>query len=342
MVIKINPMLPNLKFLVKKYLKYLPANDYPKLNTRLFVLCWLHFVLDPGIESMRGLFTQLNLQGIEVDISTFSKASKNRDPLDFIKIFTALNQELKKKNKLLNFALFPIDSTIITLTSKLLWLQEIHQVKLFAGLNSVTSEVGGVSVHFGQGHDSKYGEETIEATPENAVLVMDRGFSSLERIQRLLHNKKHYFLLRINQNVTLEEQENGFYQIGKQGKLVGRCVIFLDKKGREYRLVTNLPKESENSFTDEDIKEIYRQRWQIELLWKFLKMHLKLDRVITKNTNGITIQIYACLIAYLFLQLLETCEFVGHKTLDKLRFLLAFMKSEKSFVHWFDKLAFSS
>ncbi|MEI6371277.1 MAG: hypothetical protein WCO49_16450, partial [Nostocales cyanobacterium ELA608] len=25
----------------------------------------------------------------------------------------------------------------------------------------------------------------------------------------------------------------------------------------------------------------------VELLWKFLKMHLKLDRLITKNVNGI-------------------------------------------------------
>ena len=212
---KINPMLPNLKYLIKKYLKILPTNDYPKLNTRLFVSCWLHFVLDPRVESMRGLFAQLNWQGIEVDISTFSKASKNRDPFDFQKIFADLNQELKKKNKTLNLALFPIDSTIVTLTSKLFWLNKIHQVKLFAGLNSLTSKIGGVSVHFGQGHDSKYGEETIEATPENAVLVMNRGFSCLERIRQLLHNKKHYFLLRINQNVTLEEQENGFYQIGK-------------------------------------------------------------------------------------------------------------------------------
>ncbi len=108
--------------------------------------------LDPGIESMRGLFTQLNWQGIEIDVSTFSKANKNRDPEVFQQLF-------------------------------------------------------------------------------------------------------------------------------------------------------------ESFFTDEDIKKLYRQRWQIELLWKFLKMHLKLDRIIPKNTNGITIQIYTCLIAYLFLQLLETYEY---------------------------------
>ena len=57
--------------------------------------------------------------------------------------------------------------------------------------------------------------------------------------------------------------------------------------------------------TNEEVSEIYRNRWQIEILWKFLKMPLKLDRLITKNINGVTIQIYMVLIAYLILQLME-------------------------------------
>ncbi|MGB3405069.1 MAG: IS4 family transposase, partial [Microcoleaceae cyanobacterium] len=59
--------------------------------------------------------------------------------------------------------------------------------------------------------------------------------------------------------------------------------------------------------------------------WKFLKMHLKLDRLITKNTNGITIQIYVCLIAYVLLQLVTIPKEFGDKLLDKLRYLQAFM-----------------
>jgi len=49
------------------------------------------------------------------------------------------------------------------------------------------------------------------------------------------------------------------------------------------------------------LEKFILRRWQIELLWKFLKMHLKLSHLITKNTNGIRIQIYACLICYLLL-----------------------------------------
>ena len=54
----------------------------------------------------------------------------------------------------------------------------------------------------------------------------------------------------------------------------------------EYRLATNV-----NQMSNEEVGDTYRQRWQIEVLWKFLKMHLKLDRLITKNVNGVRLKI---------------------------------------------------
>jgi len=53
--------------------------------------------------------------------------------------------------------------------------------------------------------------------------------------------------------------------------------------------------------SNEEIAEAYRRA--IEVLWKFLKTHLKLDKMMSKNLNGITMQIYAILIVYLILQL---------------------------------------
>ncbi len=66
-----------------------------------------------------------------------------------------------------------------------------------------------------------------------------------------------------------------------------RVVWFCDVESRsEFRIATNLAE-----MTHEYICNIYRYRWQIEVLWKFLKMHLNLDKLITKNRNGVTIQI---------------------------------------------------
>jgi putative transposase len=54
-------------------------------------------------------------------------------------------------------------------------------------------------------------------------------------------------------------------------------------------------------------------------------MHLKLDKLISKSVNGITIQLYASLIAYLILQLISIPAQWGNKLLDKIRYLQACM-----------------
>jgi hypothetical protein len=58
-----------------------------------------------------------------------------------------------------------------------------------------------------------------------------------------------------------------------------------------------------NSIKDcnEGIAEAYRQA--IEVLWKFLEMYLKPDKMMSKNLHKVTIQIYAVLIFYLPLKL---------------------------------------
>jgi len=339
-------MLSNFPKIVKQYLADLPQDDYPKLNTFSFVSCWLSFVLDQSQTSMRSLFQRLNIRGIDIDISTFSKASKTRDPSIFFNLFIKSRKQMKEEKKVEkhDLVLFPLDSTIVTLTSKLMWSQGYGQVKLFSGINTLTNEIDGIFINFGYGHDSKYGEETIKSIPNNAVGVMDRGFAKLERIKDLVKTKDRYFVLRVKNNMNLSLQENGKAILGTgKNKVELRVVVFSDLETRsEFRLAVHLPETDENKISNEEIGEIYKKRWQIELLWKFLKMHLKLDRLITKNVNGITIQIYTCLIAYVLLHLLDIPKEFGNKMLDKLRYLQAFMCEHISYLHWFRKmLAFS-
>src|SRR6476661_6708289 len=127
-------LFSNFPKIVKRYLAHLPKDDYPVLDSFTFVSCWLGFSFDKSLDTMRSLFSRLNSRDISLDISTFSKASKQRD----IDVF----------------------------------------VKIFAGTDNERGIIDGVHIHFGQGHDSEHGDETIAATPQNGVAVMDRGFSS--------------------------------------------------------------------------------------------------------------------------------------------------------------------
>ncbi len=307
--------------IVKDVLANLPKNDYPVLNTRLFVECWLSYVLDKSLTSMRDLFKRLNHTGFSVHLSTFSKASSHRSQQIFQQIYQQLSKVIERKKLVNKYAICPIDSTIISLTSKLLWSLGYHQVKLFSSLNLQTGATEDNLVVFGSSHDYKYGKSMISSLPEKGVGVMDRGFAGLKFLQDAANSNK-CFVLRIGNKYKLEftpESELVLVGTGKKKGLY-RVIQFCDLETKvEYRLVTNLPKTGKGAISDEEVMEIYRCRWGIELLWKFLKMHLKLDHLMTKNTNGIAIQIYATLIGYLILQLVEIPQVWGDKLLDKLR-----------------------
>ena len=77
--------------IVKDLLKWLAKNNYPVLNSRLFVECWLAYTLDNSLTSMRDLFKRINATGFEVDISTFSKAKTHRSQEPFRKIYEQFN-----------------------------------------------------------------------------------------------------------------------------------------------------------------------------------------------------------------------------------------------------------
>ena len=330
---------------VKSILKELPKNDYPVLSSRIFGECWLAYALDNSLTSMRDLFNRLNKTGFDVDISTFSKANTHRSLEPFQEIYHRLNQLVQNKpHKKLHdkYAICPIDSTVITLTSKLLWVLGYHQVKLFSSLNLATGGLEDNLISFGHNHDYKFGSKMMSKLPAHAVGVMDRGFAGLKFIQELVQENK-YFVLRIKNNWKLEfEPETGLVKIGSSTDAQSyRMVNFCDLETKtEFRLVTNLPVDGDAAVSDDEIREIYRLRWGVELLWKFLKMHLKFDKLISKSVNGIIIQIYSSLIAYLILRLISIPQQWGNKLLDKFRYLQACMCQKISYVHWFEEIMF--
>jgi hypothetical protein len=99
-------------------------------------------------------------------------------------------------------------------SSKLLWSQSFHQVKLFSRLNLLTREPGEILIHFKQDHDGKYEDKTIELMPENGITVIDWEFCRLSRIQELKREKEKCFVLKIKNSTKLEMLENRNYLIG--------------------------------------------------------------------------------------------------------------------------------
>jgi hypothetical protein len=82
----------------------------------------------------------------------------------------------------------------------------------------------------------------------------------------------------------------------KDVRLVG---LFYEGDWRYY--VTNIV---DQSFTPQMIYALYAQRWQVEIFFNVLKNVLNLQTVISRNKNGIMIEIYSALILYLLTQII--------------------------------------
>ncbi len=69
--------------------------------------------------------------------------------------------------------LFPIDSTVITLTSKVFWMQGYHQVKLLNGINLEQGNPGECLIHLGLGRDAKFAESVTGMIPEGGIGIIE-------------------------------------------------------------------------------------------------------------------------------------------------------------------------
>lgn len=66
------------------------------------------------------------------------------------------------------------------------------------------------------------------------------------------------------------------------------------------RLMTNLPLSEDGKqagpYSFEEVAALYRERWEIEILFKFLKSHLAYDHLLSRSENGIAVLLYMTLI----------------------------------------------
>src|SRR5262245_62482937 len=54
-----------------------------------------------------------------------------------------------------------------------------------------------------------------------------------------------------------------------------------------------------------EIAGLYKMRWQIELLFRWIKQHLKIRKFLGRSENAVRLQLIATMIAYLLLKLAD-------------------------------------
>lgn len=152
--------------------------------------------------------------------------------------------------------------------------------------------------------------EVIEFLVEDdgTIYVMDRGYVKyqlfdawLDRGVRFVNriNAKHR-VLHVERELPVPEGTNivrdAIVRLGskfRQTEHLLRLVEFVDEQGREYRLATSC-----FDLSATEIAAIYRQRWLIELFFKWIKQHLRVVKLYSYDPQGVWNQIFLALIAY--------------------------------------------
>jgi IS4 transposase len=87
------------------------------------------------------------------------------------------------------------------------------------------------------------------------------------------------------------------------------CVVTDD--GKTLRIVTN-----DLDAPADEIADLYKQRWQIELFFRWVKQTLRISHFLGTSENAVRIQIAVALIAFLALRLAQAAQKVVQRPLD--------------------------
>lgn len=136
---------------------------------------------------------------------------------------------------------------------------------------------------------------------DNATYVMDRGYPSKANLEDWL-SRDISFVVRITKSLrlyTLETYTPTHSSVVRDEKVnfgisdvPVRYIEFMDEKGRIYRILT-----TRFDLSDQEILEIYKNRWLIELFFRWIKGHLKLTKIWSTKPQGIWNQVFLALIA---------------------------------------------
>ena len=212
-----------------------------------------------------------------------------------------------------NGKLYLLDATVIDLCLSVFPWAKFRKakgaVKLNIGLDGDGYLPEFVDLTEGRSHESNWAKAL--KLPRNSMAVFDLGFTDYKWYQSLMESGI-YFVTRLKCNARIKYLRK---RSGRKAKgitvdrtiLLGnipqplRLVGYTDPEtGKEYRFITNA-----DHLDARTIADLYKERWQIELFFKWIKENLKIKTFLGTSRNAVLTQIWIALCVYLLLSFLK-------------------------------------
>lgn len=283
-----------------------------------------------GIDGLRGLEVAFNansqhhyhLGAGKLVRSTLSDANARRPIGIFAETFARLVETADRRTRREGSAMVRlIDASPVPLNKLCHWAKwngRIRGMKLHVVYDPVAHIPTSVEVTAANVNDVEVGQQApIKAA---TTYVFDKGYCHFGWWQKIndcgaffVTRKKINTRLRATRHRAIRKRCGDGFEIlaDDEVKLVSKSNSRLPVPLRRIKLrrdsggaVTLLT--NDLTRTAVEIAALYKSRWQIELLFRWIKQHLDIGKFLGRNDNAIRLQLLAAMIAYLLLRIAAT------------------------------------
>ena len=286
--------------------------------------------------------------------TTLATANQNRDFRIFEEFAFYMMTQAREKRATDIFKLggkvYAFDSTTIPLCLSVFWWAKFRKKKGGVKAHVLYDLEAQVPAFYHITTASVYDSKAMPEIPyeTGAYYVFDRGynnFGELYRIQRM----ESFFVVRAKSNLqyrcvrwkrrmpknilTDAEIELTVYKSRKDYPENLRLVRYYDEEqDREFMFLTNAM-----DLTAQQIADLYKNRWQIELFFKWLKQHLKIKKFWGTTENAVRIQISAAITTYCLVAVVQHDMQLKRSTYEVLQILSMSLTDKTPLRELFDK-----
>ena len=344
------------------------GNRYVKHFTCWNQLLALMFGQLSNRESLRDLIVALDVHqskryhlglGREpVAKTTFATANQNRDYRIFEEFAFYMMDLARSKRAVDIFKLkgkvYAFDSTTIPLCLSVFWWAKFRKKKGGVKAHVLYDLESQVPAYFHITTASVHDSKAMKGIPyeSGTYYVFDRGYNAFKELNRI-HQHESFFIVRAKKNLqykcikwrrrmprnVLIDSEIMLtdYITSKKYKEKLRLVKFYDKEqGREFSFLTNT-----FHLSSLEVAMLYKNRWQIELFFKWLKQHLKIKKFWGRTENAVRIQISAAIIAYCLVAIVQHDMRLERSTYEVLQILSISLTDKTPLNELFEKNKFN-
>src|ERR1700731_4265989 len=140
------------------------------------------------------------------------------------------------------------------------------------------------------------------AIETGATYVFDKGYYHFGWWKKI-NDSGAFFVTRTKVNTSFRATKRRYVRkiIGDGFRIIDDAEVALTSKGDKGGTITLITNDLKR--TAVEIAALYKGRWQIELLFRWIKQHLDIRTFLGTNENAIRLQVFAAMIAYLLLRL---------------------------------------